>query len=266
MSPRLDELGPDRMSPEPKRPKQRKPKAGKPKSRQRRKPSGNSVLDRLNLNAAGIDVGAENHYVSVPADRDPRPVRCFGSFTLDLHMIATWLKTCGVDTVAMESTGVYWIPLFEVLEDAGFEVLLVDPYKIKHVPGRKSDVVDCQWIQELHSLGLLTAAFRPANEMCGLRSYTRQRDRLIRQSGDHVRRMQKGLEQMNIKLTQVISSVTGKTGLLIIRAILAGERDPYKLAKLRDVRCRNDEETIALALQGNWRDEHLFELRQAVEG
>jgi transposase len=222
-------------------------------------------LERLNLNAAGIDVGSDCHYVAVPEDRDPQPVRRFGAFTMDLNAIAAWLKGCGIETVALESTGVYWIPLFEILEEAGFEVLLVDPYKIKHVPGRKTDVLDCQWIQELHSLGLLSAAFRPTEEICALRCYMRQREQLIRGSGDHVRRMQKALEQMNVKLTEVLSDIAGKTGLRIIRAILDGERNPQALAKLRDGRCRKDEATIALALEGNWRDEHLFQLRQEVE-
>lgn len=247
----------------PKRARRRKPSAA-PRQRQK-KPGAATVWERLNHNAAGIDVGAECHYVAVPADRDDQPVRRFGAFTMDLHAIAQWLKQCQIDTVALESTGVYWIPLVEVLEEEGFEVLLVDPYKIKHVPSRKTDVLDCQWIQELHSLGLLTSAFRPSDQFCSLRSYVRQRDMLIRRGSDHVRHMQKALTQMNVKLTEVISNITGTTGMKIIRAILAGERDPLRLAQLRDGRCRNSEETIALALEGHWRAEHLFALRQAVE-
>ena len=252
----------DVQAEKPKRQRGRKPSAA---PRRRKKPGASPVLERLNLNAAGIDVGAECHYVAVPADRDDQAVRRFGAFTMDLHAIAVWLKQCQIDTVALESTGVYWIPLVEVLEEEGFEVLLVDPHKIKHVPGRKTDVLDCQWIQELHSLGLLTSAFRPSGEFCSLRSYSRQRDMLITGGSDHVRRMQKALTEMNIKLTEVLSNITGMTGMKIIRAILAGERDPLRLAQLRDGRCRNSEETIALALEGNWRDEHLFALRQAVE-
>lgn len=222
-------------------------------------------LEQVHLNAAGIDIGSGNHYVAVPKDRDPQPVRCFGSFTVDLYAIADWLQTCGIETVAMESTGVYWIPLHQVLETRGFEVLVVDPHKLKHAPGRKTDVLDCQWIQQLHTFGLLTGAFRPAAEICALRTYMRQRDQLISQSGEHVQRMQKALELMNVKLTQVLSDITGKTGMQIIRAILAGERDPSKLARSRDRRCQKDEATIALALQGDWRDEHLFSLRQSLE-
>ena len=265
MTPRFDEIVPTdargqrRQSRKTQKPKKRRG-AGKPKG-----PKRSKLEERFNPNAAGIDVGSESHYVAVPEERTPTPVRCFGAFTADLHALADWLESCGVTSVALESTGVYWIPLFETLEERGFEVLLVDPYKIKHVPSRKTDVLDCQWIQELHSLGFLTPAFRPSDEICGLRSLARQRDRMIRRCGDHVRHMQKALEQMNLKLTEVISKITGKTGMQILRAILAGERDPQKLAAMRDGRCRHDEATIALALEGNWRDEHLFELRQAVE-
>jgi len=265
MTPRLDEIVPtdareQRRWRKSQKAKERRAGGGELKERKRSK-----LEERFNPNAAGIDIGSDSHYVSVPEERAEMPVRRFGAFTADLHAIADWLKSCGVTSVAMESTGVYWIPLFEVLEERGFEVLLVDPYKIKHVPSRKTDVLDCQWIQELHSLGFLTPAFRPADEICVLRSYARQRDRLIRRCGDHVRHMQKALAQMNLKLTEVISSITGKTGMKILRAILAGERDPQKLAAMRDGRCRAEEATIALALEGHWRDEHLFELRQAVE-
>lgn len=222
-------------------------------------------LKQANLDAAGIDIGAGEHYVAVPADRDEQPVRCFTTFTMDLYAIANWLESCGITTVAMESTGVYWIPLMEVLEERGFKVSLVDPRKLKNVSGRKTDVLDCQWIQQLHTYGLLSGAFRPSDDVCALRSYVRQREMLIRKGGDHVQHMQKALTQMNVKLSQVLSDVTGKTGMQIIRAILAGERDPAKLAELRDGRCRKDEATIAKALHGNWRSEHLFALRQAIE-
>jgi transposase len=224
-------------------------------------------LRQVNLNAAGIDVGAESHYVAVPEGRDPegRDVRPFGSFTGDLYALAEWLTRCGIETVAMESTGVYWIPLFEVLSARGFEVKLVDPRQLRNVPGRKTDVVDCQWIQQLHTFGLLAAAFRPEDEICVLRSYLRQRLMLVTYAAHHIQHMQKALEQMNLKLGHVVSDIAGVTGLAIIRAILDGQRGPGELAKLRDRRCQADEETIARALQGNWRPEHLFELRQALE-
>lgn len=213
--------------------------------------------------AAGIDVHSEFHFVAVPAGRATEPVRKFGAFTEDLDRLADWLHSCGVRSVAMESTGVYWIPLFERLEQRGFEVVLVDPRRLKSVPGRKSDVQDCQWLQQLHSFGLLAAAFRPDDKTCVLRAYLRQRSLLTEDAARHILHMQKALTQMNLKLDRVLSDVTGVTGLLIIDAILAGERDPCKLARLRDQRCRNDEETIAKALVGTWRDEHLFALRQA---
>jgi transposase len=222
---------------------------------------------QINFNAAGIDIGAEVHYVSVPEGRDPegRDVRSFGTFTSDLYAIADWLKQCQIDTVAMESTGVYWIPLFEILESKGFDVKLVNPSFIKNVPGRKTDVVDCQWIRQLHAYGLLKGSFRPEDQICVLRSYLRQRALLVSYASHHIQHIQKALEQMNIKLNQVIRDITGQTGMRIIRAILAGERDPEKLAQLRNSRCKNDVETIAKALHGNWRREHLFSLQQAVE-
>jgi transposase len=221
----------------------------------------------VNLNAAGIDVGAASHFVAVPGGRDSEgcDVREFRSFTADLYALADWLTRCGIDTVAMESTGVYWIPLFEILSERGFEVRLVDPRQLKSVPGRKTDVLDCQWIQQLHTFGLLSAAFRPDDQICVLRSYLRQRAMLVSYVAHHIQHMQKALEQMNLKLAHVVSDITGVTGMAIIRAILDGQRDPQALATLRDGRCKADEETIARSLQGNWRQEHLFELRQAVE-
>ena len=222
-------------------------------------------LSQLNLNAAGIDVGAGSHFVAVPADRSQQPVREFEAFTSDLYRLADWLAECGVEAVAMESTGVYWIPLFGVLEERGFQVLLVDPRRIKNVPGRKSDVLDCQWLQQLHTYGLLSGAFRPEDEIRRLRSYLRQRAMLVEHAAQHVQHMQKALTQMNVKLQHVISDITGKTGMDIIEAIVKGERNPRRLARLRDRRTKADEETIAKSLQGHWRDEHIFELTQALE-
>jgi transposase len=210
-----------------------------------------------------VDVHNEFHFVAVPDDRDEEPVRRFGSFTEDLEKLADWLSACGVTSVAMESTGVYWIPLFEFLEKRGFHVVLVDPRKLKSVPGRKSDVLDCQWLQQLHTFGLLAAAFRPDEQTCVLRAYLRQRGLLVEEAARHIQHMQKSLQQMNVKLEKVLSDITGLTGMLIIDAILNGERNPEKLAELRDVRCQKDEATIAKALHGQWRDEHLFTLRQA---
>jgi transposase len=221
-------------------------------------------MERINLNAAGIDVGASSHFVAVPEDRDERPVREFAAYTADLYQLADWLKSCGITTVAMESTGVYWIPLFQVLEERGFEVRLVDARRVKNVSGRKTDVSDCQWLQQLHTYGLLSSAFRPDDDTCVLRAYMRQRDALIIQAGQHIQHMQKALELMNVKLTEVLADVTGQTGMAIIDDILAGQRDPIILAKHRHVRCRHDEATIARALTGHYRSEHLFGLRQAV--
>jgi transposase len=233
-------------------------------------------LHQINPHAAGIDIHAAVHWVAVPAESAPPPppghpvnlpahVRRFGACTADLHQLADWLTQCGVKTVAMESTGIYWIPLFELLESRGFEVYLVDPRQSRHAPGRpKSDVLDCQWLQRLHSYGLLTASFRPADQVVVLRSYLRQRQMLLRYAGQHVQHMQKALEQMNVKLAEVVSDVVGLTGMSILQAILRGQRDPHKLAKLRNVNCKRTEAEIARALQGNWRDEHLFALKQAL--
>ncbi len=223
------------------------------------------ALSRVNLNAAGIDVGAESHFVAVPEDRSDRPVREFEAFTGDLYRLADWLAECGIETVALESTGVYWIPLFGVLEERGFEVLLVDPRGIRNAPGRKTDVLDSQWIQQLHTYGLLSGAFRPDEEIRRLRSYMRQRAMLIEAAARHVQHMQKALTQMNVKIQHVISDITGTTGLAILDAIVGGERDPLKLAQLRHPRIRADESTIAKSLHGHWRDEHLFELAQALD-
>lgn len=220
-------------------------------------------LRQVHLHAAGIDIGSESHWVAVPPDADEKPVRQFGAFTGELEKLADWLKRCGIETVVMESTGVYWIPLFELLEARGFEVWLVDPRRLKSVPGRKTDVVDCQWLQQLHTFGLLSPAFRPEERVAVLRSYLRQRAMLVDYSAQHIQHMQKALQQMNVRLDKVLSDITGVTGLLILDAILEGQRDPLKLAQLRDPRCQNSEETIAEALRGTWREEHLFALKQA---
>jgi transposase len=237
----------------------------KAKSKNIKVPKLPEHLQHMNLNAAGVDIGSERHMVAVPEGRDTVSVREFGTFTADLQALAAWLKKCGVTTVAMESTGVYWIPLFEVLERQGFEVKLVDARHVKNVSGRKSDVLDCQWLQQLHTYGLLAGAFRPPDEVCVLRSYLRQREMLIQTSSMHIQHMQKALQQMNLLLHNVVSDITGSTGMKIIKAILAGERDPQVLARNRDQRCHNTTDTIAKSLVGNYREEHLFALRQAVD-
>lgn len=224
-------------------------------------------LPLVNRHAAGIDIGSESHWVCIDADGDERDcVREFPAHTDGLRAILAWLRENQVTTVAMESTGVYWIPLCELLEQEGIEVFLVDPSYTKQVKGRpKTDRRDCKWIQRLHAHGLLAPAFRPEEKICILRSYLRQRANLIRYCGQDIQHMQKALEQMNLKLTTVLSDITGSTGLAILKAILKGVRDPLKLAKLRDPRCKNNEATIAQTLNGSYRVEHLFALRQALE-
>lgn len=212
----------------------------------------------------GIDIGANSHFVAVPADRDEEPVREFAAFTADLLALVQWLRQCGITAVAMESTGVYWIPLYELLDAAGFEVHLVNARHVKTVPGRKSDVLDCQWLQQLMSFGLLRGAFRPADEVCALRAVWRHRDMLLSYQARHVQHLQKALTQMNVQLHHVITDLMGVTGQAIVRAIAAGERDPRTLAAMRDRRIKADEAEIAAALQGNWRDEHLFAMKQAL--
>ena len=232
---------------------------------QRKRPATQAAITLTHPNAAGIDIGSAAHFVAVPPERDDEPVREFASFTADLHRLADWLDACGVDTVAMESTGVYWIPLYELLESRGFTVLLVNARHVKNVSGRKSDVLDCQWLQQLMSFGLLRGAFRPADQVCELRSLSRQRTMLLRSQGRFVQHMQKALTQMNIQLANVISDVAGETGQRILRAIVAGERDGRALAQLRNARIRASEDEIAKSLQGNWRAEHLFALKQALD-
>jgi transposase len=222
------------------------------------------VLEQINIHAAGLDIGSEEIYACVPADRDEQSIRVFPTFTADLHALAEWLAVCQVETVAMESTGVYWIPVYEILESRGFEVYLVNARHVKNVPGRKTDILDCQWIQQLHTYGLLRASFRPPEEICALRALARHRDNLIRYRSAHIQHMQKALQLMNVKLTEVVSDITGVTGLSIIRAIVAGERDPHQLARLRQSGCAKTEEEIAKALQGNYKPEHIFVLKQAL--
>ncbi len=222
-------------------------------------------LECVNLFAAGIDIGSREHYVAVPESLDPENVRVFGCFTPELNDMADWLIQIGITTVAMESTGVYWIPAFEVLESRGLEVILVNAHHVKNVSGRKTDVKDCQWLQQLHTYGLLAAAFRPEEDYCVLRSYMRQRENLISLHSMHIQHIQKSLRQMNLLLDNVVSHLTGQTGMRIIRAILSGERDPIKLASYRDPRCKNSVEVIAKSLEGNYRQDHLFTLKQSVE-
>ena len=221
-------------------------------------------LPCVNPHAAGLDIGSEEIWACVPEDRDAEPVRAFGTFTPDLYALADWLATCRIETVAMESTGVYWIPVYEILEARGFQVYLVNARHLKHVPGRKSDVKDCQWIQYLHTCGLLSGSFRPEAEMCALRAYLRHRATLLDYRAAHIQHMQKALQQMNVQLPQVLTDITGTTGLAIIRAIVAGERDPVHLARFRDPRCAHSTEDIAKALTGHYRAEHVFALQQAL--
>jgi transposase len=217
----------------------------------------------LEPNAAGIDIGAREIFVAVPPDRDADPVRIFSTFTEDLERMVEWLVSCGITTVAMESTGVYWIPPYDVLERHGLKPCLVDARGMKNVPGRRTDWHECQWIQFLHSVGLLRAAFRPEGAVCAVRSLMRHRGELVTMTSQHVQHLHKALTQMNVQVHHVISDITGLTGLAIIDAILEGERDPAVLAQLRDPRIKASAETIAKSLQGNWRDEHLFTLRQS---
>ena len=230
------------------------------------KPAGRAELPVMRPDAAGIDVGSTSVHVAVPGDRDPEPVRTFEVFTPDLHTLADWLVKCGVKTVAMESTSVYWIPLFQILEARDIDVCLVNARHVKNVPGRKTDVSDCQWLQYLHSVGLLRASFRPEQAVCAVRTLLRHRESLVQMAGTHVHHMQKALDQMNLQIHHVISDITGVTGLAILDAVLEGERDPDKLAKLRNQRIKASGETIAKSLVGDYRVELLFTLRQSLKG
>ncbi len=222
-------------------------------------------LQIIHPHCAGIDIGSQEHWVAVDPEIATDPVRCFSSFTDSLNEMADWLESLGVEIVAMEATGVYWIPLYELLDQRGFDVQLVNSRSTRQVTGRKSDVLDCQWIWQLMSHGLLKGAFRPADSVCRLRAIVRQLATKVQEQSRCIAHMQKALTQMNIQLDNVVSDLMGKTGTAILRAIVAGERNPQKLATLRDGRLRADEETVARSLQGNWREEHLFLLTQALE-
>lgn len=237
----------------------------KPKARTKPgKSPRRSGLRIANPHAAGIDIGSREHFAAVPEERAEKNVRSFSAYSGGLDEMASWLKECGVTTVAMESTGVYWIAPFQVLEAAGLEVLLVDPAKVKHVPGRKSDVMDCQWLQQLHTYGLLSGAFRPADEICRLRALQRHRKGMVENAAMLVQHMQKALDQMNVHLHHVLSSITGESGLRMLDAILAGERDPKVLARMADRRVRKSAPEIEAALKGDFRPEHLFVLGQTL--
>ena len=224
--------------------------------------SSTPQLPVLHLHAAGIDIGAREIYVGVPPGSGERSVRSFPTFTEDLHALRDWLKECGVTTVAMESTGVYWIPLFQILDASGIEVCLVNARHCKNLPGRKTDVQDCQWLQQLHSVGLLRGSFRPADQVCAVRAILRHRDSLVRGAGRCVSHQHKALTQMNIQLHHVISDLTGVTGQAILNGILNGERDPQTLAAMKDHRIKASRDVIAKSLRGDWRTEHLFTLKQ----
>jgi hypothetical protein len=221
-------------------------------------------LPQIRANAAGMDIGAKEIWVDV-GNNDEEGVRKFGTFTADMNEMAEWLKRCGIETVAMESTGVYWIAPFQILEAKGIEVFLVNARFAKNVQGRKNDMLDCQWIRLLHSYGLLPKSFRPVAEIAVLRSYLRHRQMLIQYAASHIQHMQKALTQMNVQIHHVISDITGSTGMRIIRAIVEGNRDPKQLAAMRDVRTKATEETIAKALEGDFRVEHVFALKQSLE-
>lgn len=228
------------------------------------KSGGMDAMSMVNPSAAAIDIGSTMHMAAINPKADDNPVRAFGTFTGDLHAMARWFKECGVTSVAMESTGVYWIPAFEVLEQHGFHVILVNARYAKNVPGRKTDVSDAVWLQRLHSYGLLRGSFRPEAGVATLRAYLRQRERLIEYTASHIQHMQKALMEMNVQLHHVVSDITGVTGMRIIRSMVAGERFPATLAQMRDIRCHASAEKICAALSGNWRDEHIFALCQSL--
>lgn len=236
-----------------------------PGARTRPRRRSPAILERINPHAAGIDCGAAEHFVAVPPNSDAEPVRSFPTFTADLERLADWLATCGVTTVAMEATGVYWIPIFELLEERGLEVLLVNARHVKNVSGRKTDVSDCEWLRDLHTVGLLRGSFRPTDRIVALRAYLRHRQTVVETASTYVHRMQKALIQMNLQLPLVISDLTGKTGMLILRDIVAGQRDPARLAQHRDRRCHATLAQVTAALTGHYRPEHLFVLQQNLE-
>ena len=232
----------------------------------RRIQSEDLSLAVVHADAAGIDIGNESHYVAVPAAQDSQPVRRFGCTTAELKAMADWLKRCKIQTIALQSTGVYWVAVYDILEEAGFEVYLVNARETKNLPGRKSDVQESQWLMKLHTYGLLRNSFRPSQEIRTMRTFWRQRNDLVRVAGRHIQRMQKALTQMNIQLANVLSDLSGMTGQAIVKAILAGERDPYQLAALRNWRVKASEEEIARSLEGNWQEDLLFVLKQEQDG
>src|SRR6202165_4542562 len=228
--------------------------------------SENLSLEVVHPDAAGIDIGNESHYVAVPPTRDSQPVRRFGCTTSELKEMAVWLKQCAIRTIALQSTGVYWIAVYDILEEAGFEVYLVNARETKNLPGRKSDVQESQWLMKLHTYGLLRNSFRPSQEIRTMRTYWRQRNDLVRAAGRHIQRIQKALTQMNLQLANVLSDVSGVTGQAIVKAILAGERNPRKLAEFRDKRVKASAEEIARSLEGHWQEDLLFRLKQEQDG
>jgi transposase len=248
-------------------------KAGKRKrqTRKQRKELGRRIgsdhagLDVVHPDAAGIDVGSREHYVAVAPDRDPHPVQVFGCFTMDLRRMAEWLQACRVKTVGMQSTGVYWIPVYDVLEEYGLEVWLVNARATRNLPGRKSDVQESQWVRKLHTYGLLRRSFRPAAEIRALRACWRERNGYVAQAGSCIQRMQKALTEMNVQLSTVLSDLSGVTGMQILRSIVAGERDGMRLAEFRDPRVKASKETIARSLEGTWLPEQLAILRRQLE-
>src|SRR5215475_14166310 len=224
------------------------------------------TLEVVHPDAAGIDIGNESHYVAVPSTRDSQPVRRFGCTTAELKAMADWLKQCEIRTIALQSTGVYWVSVYDILQEAGFEVYLVNARETKNLPGRKSDVQESQWLMKLHTYGLLRNSFRPSQEIRVMRTYWRQRNDLVQSASRHILRMQKALTQMNLQLANVLTDISGATGQAIIKAILAGERDPHKLAEFRDPRVNASEEQIAQSLEGNWQEDLLFVLKQEQDG
>lgn len=235
------------------------------RSKKNRRTRSQRTLSTVNPAAAGLDVGSTFHVAAVSPDRDDEPVRTFQSFTEDLHALAEWLREVGINTVAMESTGVYWIPVFEILEQSGFEVLLVNARDVRNVPGRKTDVNDAQWLQQLHHYGLLRGSFRPRDKIVRLRAFLRHRERMLDYAASHIQHMQKALMQMNVQLHHVVTDITGVTGMKVIRSIAEGNHDPSAPAEFRDVRCKASKSTIQRALTGNYRAEHVFALRQSLE-
>jgi len=239
----------------------------KPKNKKKsiRISAENESIHVIEQNACGIDVGAASVFVCVPRERDTHPIREYTTFTADLRSMAEWIKQCGITTIVMESTGVYWIPVFEILDEYKFEVKLVNAHHVRNVPGRKTDVSDAEWLQRLHSYGLLNGSFRPADHVVKLRSYVRHRSSLMQRGADQLNYAQKALEQLNIKLGHVVSDISGLTGTRIIEDILQGNHNPKKLALHRDGRCKESLETIEKALEGNWREEHILSLKHAWE-